>query len=133
MPLRKYSLFIGLLVMVSTIALMSHGIFNLSQRAFEWNLMHSYILLGLIHGVIALGFAYFKKGVGLILYFLGYIGGFVVLLDALSKPNEGFLQIAALFSAFIIMIVAVFAGIIVELFIALAKKKMKKPEDPHLS
>jgi len=133
MPLRKYSLFIGLLVMVSTIALMSHGIFNLSQRAFEWNLMYSYILLGLIHGVIALGFAYSKKAIGLVIYFLGYVGGFIVLLDALAKPNEGFLQLAALFSAFIIMIIAVFAGIIVELFIALAKKKKKKPEDPHLS
>jgi hypothetical protein len=133
MALRKYSLFIALFFMVTTITLMSFGIFTLSQRPFEIELLYSYVALGLIHGVIALGFAYFKKGVGLGIYFLGYASGYYILLTGLSRPNEGFLQLANLFAAFTLTIVAIFVGIIVELLLWIARKKKKPEDDPHLS
>jgi hypothetical protein len=133
MALRKYSFFIGLFFTVTTITLMSFGIFTLNQRPFEFELLYSYAVLGLVHGVIALGFAYFKKGVGLSIYFLGYASGFYILLTGLSRPNEGFLQLANLFMAFTLTIIGIFVGIIVELLIWIARKKKKPEDDPHLS
>jgi len=132
MSLRKYSLLIGLLVLISTTSLMSYAIFTLTARPFELPLLYSYLLLGFIHASIAIGFAHFKKGFGLTIYFLGYIVGFYVLLSNLAIPNEAFLHLAALLSAFVIMITGVFVGIIVELVLLLIRKK-KKSEDPHLS
>jgi hypothetical protein len=133
MTLRKYSLFIALFFMITTITLMSFGVFTLSQRPFELEILYSYVVLGVIHGAIALGFAYFKKAVGLSIYFLGYASGFYILLTGLSKPNDGFLQLANLFMAFTLTIIAIFVGIIVELILWIARKKKKPEEDPHLS
>lgn len=127
MALRKYSLFIALFFVIATIAFMSVGIFTLAGRDFELPLLFSYVVLGVIHGLIALGFAYFKKGIGLLIYFLGYIGGYISLLYGLSRPNEGFLQLAALASAFVITISAIFVGIIIELILWFVKKN-KKPQ-----
>jgi hypothetical protein len=132
MSLRKYSIYLGLLMLVSTIALMSYGVFTLTARPFEWPILYSYAVLGLIHGALALGFAYFNKGFGLLIYFLGYVIGFVLLLRNLAVPNDGFLHLAALFESFVIMFIAVIFGIVVELILWIAKKK-KKPADPHLS
>lgn len=132
MSLRKYSIYLGLLMLASTIALMSFGVFTLTARPFEWPILYSFALLGVIHGVLALGFAYFNKGVGLFIYFLGYVVGFFLLLRNLSVPNEGFLHAAALFESFVIVIISVIFAIVVEVILFISKKK-KKPEDPHLS
>lgn len=133
MALRKYSLFIALFFLITTITLMSFGVFTLSQRPFELEILYSYVVLGVIHGVIALGFAYFKKAVGLSIYFLGYASGFYILLTGLSKPNDGFLQLANLFAAFTLTIIGIFVGIIVELILWIVRKKKKPEEEPHLS
>jgi hypothetical protein len=132
MSLRKYSIYLGLLILVSTIALMSYGVFTLTARPFEFPILYSFLLLGVIHGVLALGFAYFNKGIGLVIYFLGYVFGFYVLLSNLAIPNEAFLHVSALVSAFVIMFIAVIFAIVVELILWIAQKK-KKPDDPHLS
>jgi hypothetical protein len=125
MSLRKYSIYLGLLILVSTIALMSFGVFTLIERPFEWPIFILFSLLGLIHGVLALGFAYFNKKVGLVIYLIGYVVGFFLLLRNFSVPNEGFLHLAALFESFVIMIVAVIFGIVVELILWISKKKKK--------
>jgi hypothetical protein len=125
MSLRKYSIYLGLLILVSTIALMSFGVFTLTARPFEWPILYSYVVLGLIHGALALGFAYFNKKVGLVIYLIGYVVGFFLLLRNFAVPNEGFLHLAALFESFVIMIVAVIFGIVVELILWISKKKKK--------
>lgn len=125
MSLRKYSIYLGLLILVSTIALMSYGVFTLTARPFEWQLLYSFFALGLIHGVLALGFAYFNKGIGLLIYFLGYVIAFILLLRNLSIPNEGFLHLANFFEAFVIMILAVIFGIVVEFILWISRKKKK--------
>lgn len=123
MSLRKYSILLGLLILASTIALMSFGVFTLTQRPFEWPILYSFVLLGVIHGVLTLGFSYFNKGVGLVIYFLGYIVGFYVLLTNLAIPNEAFLHVSALMSAFVIMFLSVIFAIVVEVILFVSKKK----------
>lgn len=131
MTLRKYSIYLGLFMITSTIALMSFGVFTLTRRTFEWPILYSFVLLGLIHGVLTLGFSYFNKGIGLVIYFLGYGVGFYLLLSKLTVPNDGFFHIAALFEAFVIMFIAVIVAIVTEVVLFLSNKK-KKVKNSHL-
>lgn len=125
MKLRNYAIYIALFFTITTILLMSIGIFVLAQREFEFSLLLSYIILGVIHGIIALGFDYFNKRKGLLIYLVGFIFGYFILLDGLSRPSDGFLQLASLLSAFTITVSAIFIGIIVELILWFINKKKK--------
>lgn len=131
MTLRKYSLYLGLFTLTSTIVLMSFGVFTLTQRSFEWSILYSFVLLGIIHGVLTLGFSYFNKGIGLVIYFLGYGVGFYLLLSKLAVPNDGFFHIAALFEAFVIMFIAVIVAIVTEAALFMYRKN-KKSKNDHL-
>lgn len=126
MTLRKYAIFIALFFTVSTLSLMSIGVFVLSQREFEFGLLLTYLILGIIHGIIALGFAYYNKAIGLVIYLLGFVVGYVILLNGLSQPNEGFLQLASLISAFTITLSAILVGIAVELILWFVQKRKQR-------
>lgn len=121
----KKRLYISFIFFVTSLFLFSLSVFSFMGKPFDWAIFINYGIASLIVSAYVYAIMHLKLNFAFILFVLGYVFAFAMLVYNSTKDYTGFLEIAGLISWFVIIGLVIVSGLSVE-FLMKSRSKNKE-------
>ena len=114
MKLKKSALKIGLLFSIVSFVLLYVGIHNVLGQTLTLQNYIAYVVFSIIVGIITAGFANSKSLLGLIVFTIAYVIGFITMISSFMSELSGWQDLIGLLQMMMTLIIGLILGIIVQ-------------------
>lgn len=122
----KTNLFLTIIIVLLTTGLFSFGSFSLLEITFDMTLVLRYGLVGLVLGIFFFILMHFKLYYGLIIFLIGYMLAFYLLLATYKDGVAGWGDLIGILSWMFVMGASIALSLAIEVIMMLVRKNKEK-------